>query len=223
MKIYAKIQSALWKNFKFFYYIKGFLRLLTPRSYFQRKLKKALQTAKNYDAEYLEKRVSYYIKLKEQYSTNKNFKTLANFKYIKELKNYFFDTYQYSRYFADTNKIAYAYGDVIHIPNEPAIVKSRPIAGNNENSVLLKLDKVRHFVFVNDKKEFTDKKFKLLWRGNVFPNQLSRIVLLNNLYGHPLCDIGCVNDAEGFEDKKAEKLMLYEHLDYQFILMSPLI
>ncbi len=108
--------------------------------------------------------------------------------------------------------------DVIHIPDEPAIVKSRPIAGNNENSVVLKLDKVRHFVFVNDRKEFEDKKFKLLWRGNVFPNQLSRIVLLNNLYGHSLCDIGCVNDAKGFEDKKAEKLTLYEHLNYQFIL-----
>ena len=50
----------------------------------------------------------------------------------------------------------------------PSIVKSRPIMGNNENSVLLNLDKVRHFVFLRDKREFVKKENKAIFRGKIY-------------------------------------------------------
>lgn len=49
-------------------------------------------------------------------------------------------------------------GDVYFTPDSPTIVKSRLLIQNNENSVLMKLDKLRHFMFVDDKIPFTSKK-----------------------------------------------------------------
>ena len=43
-------------------------------------------------------------------------------------------------------------GDLVSVPNIPSIVKSRPLVAGNENSVIMKLDKVRHFIFIKDEK-----------------------------------------------------------------------
>lgn len=55
-------------------------------------------------------------------------------------------------------------GDIIIVPDYPSIVKSRPLVTgdqrlsiDNTNSVVMKLEKDRHFVFVNDTKPFHEK------------------------------------------------------------------
>ena len=50
------------------------------------------------------------------------------------------------------------FGDIVEIPKIPSIVKSRPISKYNHNSVLLKLNKVRHFTYTNDNNKFEEKK-----------------------------------------------------------------
>ena len=55
----------------------------------------------------------------------------------------------YTRLFNSSNKMSYCFGDLTEIPKIPSIVKSRPISNDNANSVLLNLNKVRHFSFAS--------------------------------------------------------------------------
>lgn len=107
-------------------------------------------------------------------------------------------------------------GDITHVPDFPTIVKSRPIGDHNANSVILNLDKVRHFIFVNDKKPFAGKKDMLIGRGAVTQPHRKRFQEL--YFNHPLCNIGQVNmDNEG-NKFLVEKMTIDEQLEYKFIL-----
>jgi hypothetical protein len=102
------------------------------------------------------------------------------------------------------------------VPAEPSIVKSRPIAGNNSNSVILNLDKVRHFTFIDDKKDFRKKKNMLVSRNYV--SQEHRIRFLEMYINHPLCNIGKINESNNHQNLLKEILTIEEQLDYKFIL-----
>ena len=54
-------------------------------------------------------------------------------------------------------KANFLLGDITRIPTVPSLVKSRPIAGDNANNVLLPLDAQRHFQFVQDALAFDEK------------------------------------------------------------------
>lgn len=102
------------------------------------------------------------------------------------------------------------------MPPGPSIVKSRPIYDNNLNSVVLNLDKVRHFTFINDKKDFRKKKNMLVGRNNA--GQLHRIKFLEMYFNHPLCNIGKVNKDYNHDNLLKGRLTIEEQLDYKFIL-----
>ena len=96
------------------------------------------------------------------------------------------------------------------------MVKSRPIDGNNEYAVVMKLNKVRHFIFTKDKKEYKSKQNKLIGRMNV--NQEQRLRFLDMYFEHPLCDVGQINEKGGNKKYLVDYLTIEEHLDYKFIL-----
>src|SRR5690606_15946960 len=115
----------------------------------------------------------------------------------KGSKTYYFDLFEQARYFDQNLKGHFLFGDITEVPNEPTILKSRPIGGDNANSVLLKLNRVRHFLYVkHDKKSFSQKKDKLVSRGKVHPSQPHRILFLERYFNHPMCNIGKVNANE---------------------------
>lgn len=112
--------------------------------------------------------------------------------------------------------IDYVFGDVTHIPNSPSIVKSRPISAGNQNSVLLNLDKTRHFVWVKNDKPFHEKKDLLIGRGGAdLPN---RFDFYEKYFNHPLCDLGFVGRGIGKPEWQKPKFGIEKHLDYKFIL-----
>lgn len=206
------------KNPKFIYYGVNLFRLLVPKFFFQIRLhhKLALSTSRK-DWSYIQQRVQYYNKLCGNVALPSSFPKLAEHKMGKQ-KVYFFDTYQYTRWFSDTFRWGFCPGDVIYVPEYPSIVKSRPLVDNNENSVLLKLDKVRHFIFVNDKKTFAEKKNRVIFRGKVKGKQ-SRRKFMEMYFHHPMCDLGDVskNTTDPVE-WQTEKKTIREHLDYKFIM-----
>ncbi|KAA6325927.1 hypothetical protein EZS27_024907, partial [termite gut metagenome] len=121
------------------------------------------------------------------------------------------------RYFPNHLKTAFLFGDVIHVPEIPSIAKSRPINGDNANSVTLNLEKVRHFMFVKDKKKFQDKKDKLIGRAVV--TQPHRIKFWEMYFKHPLCNIGQTNkNNTNHPEWIVEPMTIDEHLEYKFIL-----
>lgn len=169
------------------------------------------------DYKYIRQRVDYYNKLSGEVRLPSSASYLVEHKIGKQ-KVYFFDTYQYTRWFPESFQWGFCPGDVIYVPEYPSIVKSRPLTSNNENSVILKLDKVRHFIFVNDKKKFAEKKDMIIFRGKV-KGKPSRKRFMEMYFHHPMCDLGDVskNTADPVE-WQTEKKTIREHLDYKFIM-----
>ena len=216
MKQLLKQYSFKHKNSKILYYGINFTRQLFPKAIFRSILERKISDVKDFDIDYVRKRLNYYNKLEEKFNLSDAVKSLGYFKLTKRHKTYFFDSYEYTRYFNEGLRIDFNFGDVTSVPSEPTIVKSRPITGNNANSVILNLDKVRHFTFINDKKDFIKKKNMLVGRNVV--GQAHRIKFLEMYINHPLCNIGKINNDENHADLLRGRMTIEEQLDYKFIL-----
>ncbi len=207
------------KNTKFTYFAKGVLRLFIPKAILRKRLPHIIKSGlAEYDLETLKERVGYYNKLSSKTPLQPDAPRLAEHFLTKKGHAYFFDTEEYTRYFPQSLHWRHIPGDVTHIPPEPSIVKSRPIAGDNANSVLLKLNKVRHFIFVKSDIQFHDKRDVAVFRGKV-PLKQKRIDLFERHFQNPLCDLGntCRNRPAPPEWSKP-KMTIHEQLQYKFIL-----
>ncbi len=131
---------------------------------------------------------------------------------------YFFDAFEYTRWFDPALHWDYLFGDVTRVPDHPAIVKSRPVAGENACSVLLNLDKVRHFVFLNDRIPFREKADKAIFRGDI-REKPHRVRFLELYAAHPSVDTGVIGPLGSHpREWAAPKISLWDHLAYKFIL-----
>jgi len=216
MGISSFLANRKYKNNRPAYYVRAILRELLPDFFCRIQLKSKLKNQTEFDIEYIQRRVNYYCKL-QNCKPPFNFQVqLSEFKIPARIRAYYFDSYEYTRFFSKKRRATFLPGDITHVPDFPTIVKSRPIGDHNANSVILNLDKVRHFIFVNDKKPFAGKKDMLIGRGAVTQPHRKRFQEL--YFNHPLCNIGQVNmDNEG-NKFLVEKMTIDEQLEYKFIL-----
>jgi hypothetical protein len=168
------------------YYIRNIARDLAPQFLFRNLLPRLLAEADRYDAAYLSQRANYYNKLShplrpQEYSAN-----VATLPMDRSM--YYYDLKEHARYFPRRFRLNYAFGDVTQVPDRPSFVKSRPIFGDNQNSLLINLDKFRHFNFPGDEMDFRDKKPIAVWRGGL--HNPKRVALVSRHFDHPLCDVG---------------------------------
>lgn len=207
------------KQVKFWYYIRNYgLCFFSNRSGgYKRQISNLKSKVTEIELKNVESRLNYYCK------TSNASVFLSGKKFIKDLrtpqtpKAYYFDTYEYARFFDKNQPIEFVFGDVTHIPDTPSIVKSRPISDDNQNSVLLNLDKARHFVWIENDKPFYEKKNLLIGRGAIY--QQHRYDFYQKYFGHPLCDLGAVGKVGMTESEWLKpKISIEEHLDYKFIL-----
>ena len=215
MKSMLKRLEWKHKNNKFLYYLKVLTRELLPGAPFRSNLPKRLASISEFDIEYIKKRVNYYNKLSKTIPLSEQAIPLEQLKIPKRQRVYYFDTTEFTRYFDRRLRFRFLFGDVTVVPEEPSIIKSRPILPNNSNSIVLKLDKIRHFMFAKDHKDFISKKNMLVWRGVVKREHRKRFMEL--YFGHPLCNIGQINKGMN-EHWIKERLTIDYHLDYKFIL-----
>jgi hypothetical protein len=205
------------KNNRFVYYLRAITRQFIPGILLQSTLTRKLGDLKDVDLDYILKRVNHYNKLSQNTELPASSVLLKDFKFPKRQKTYYFDTQEYTRYFNLKLRISYLFGDVTRVPDSPAIVKSRPITPNNTNSVVLKLDKLRHFMFVHDVKSFEIKKNLLIGRCVVRREHRRRFYEL--YFNHPMCNLGETNSAaDRHQHWVKDYLTIDEHLDYKFIL-----
>ncbi len=200
------------KNFAF--YTKNILKSLIPNYFSQRKLNYWLQEANKYSKDEIQERLTYYI-TSNNGELAKNAISLKDFKRPKKGTMYYFDLVQYTRYFKNNLKIKFKFGDVQENQDSLTIVKSRPI-NHTGNSVLMKLDALRHYYFVDDKIPFSEKKNEAVWRG--FIHKENRRSLVEKFHNHPKCNIG--NIPLHNENPAWEKpfISIEEQLQYKFIL-----
>lgn len=225
--MFSFIRKQKHKNNKPLYYLKNFVRYYMPQWIYQKQLSGILEQLGKLNTEekaYILKRVNYYNKLeKDCHIDNSKSIQLKEFKLPKKKKGqylnrtYFFDAYEYTRYFPNRYSIVTLFGDITQVPDIPSLTKSRPIAEDNANSVILNLDKIRHFTFVKDKKAFTEKKNILI--GRAYVRQPHRIRFWEMYFGHPMCDLGQINTNYIHRPEWIVKpISIDEHLDYKFIL-----
>lgn len=206
---------------KFFYYLKSCTILLMPHFILKARKQCFLQKYyPKYNNADLQSRLDYYNKLKEKKQIPQSSPTLANHKLknVNYSKVYFFDSYEFTRYFSKTLPWLFLPGDITDLQPYPTIVKSRPITENNENSVLLKLNKIRHFIFVKDKTKFEDKIPKILFRGAAHGKPI-RQKFIEMYINNPMCDVkDTAKDSINPINWQSKPISIKEQLKYRYIM-----
>lgn len=129
---------------------------------------------------------------------------------------YYYDIRQWMRPFDPQACVNFIPGDITTVPPVPSLTKSRPVDGDNANSVLLRLNQVRHFVWVHDRIPYNRKISRAIFRGKV-PGKPKRELLFDKYFGHPMIDLGD-SDRHGREEWHTPRMTLYDQLRYKWIL-----
>lgn len=228
-KLIYKLRSG--KPIKFLDFAKNFSALVMPKVYYRARLKNKLEKAKKRpDYAYMKERVDYYIKVNQSWTIDPKDKVerskawlhyrgaIGDYRRKMFCTAYFFDQRDVTRWFYPRLRWNFCPGDVYFTPKAPTVVKSRLLTEDNQNSVLLKLDKLRHFLFIHDHKQFTEKKDCAIFRGKIRESRL-RTVFIKKFIHNPLCDCGVVGKNEGFPEEWIKpKMTIRQHLNYKFIL-----
>ena len=222
-KIYYLLHNGKNSNLK--YYARSYLRKLTPGIFFRMQRRHLLgQLDGRADRDEIRRRTDYYCRLTaespierplwEQQAVETRHQPMTN------QSTYYHDALEYARYFDPQLRWVLLSGDTKHIPQLPSITKSRPLAGNNANNVLLNLDKNRHFLFVNDHKMWRNKRDCAIFRGDLGPHKQNRDIFMQ-LFANgqsPLVDAASTNRIEEHPEWQGQKLTIGEHLDYKFVM-----
>ena len=204
------------KNIKLFYYLGGYLRLIFPLLKIRNNyLKRLLKKFKN-EMDYIKMRVNYYNKINYKISPGRDWISIYSMKIPNQGTVYFFDLKEYVRFYPSKFLVRFLFGDITKIPKSSSFVKTRPIKGNNENSVLFKLNKVRHFTYTNDRVKFSNKLNILIGRNAV--QQKQRIDFFKKYFDHPLCNLGQINSGTNHDIWLKNKISINEQLKYKFVL-----
>ena len=214
---------------KFFYYLINTFSLFIPSTLKHLLLKRELKKIDRFDASYIETRVNYYFQRNKKFEIGptainhkglfkrqiRKFKeNIIQKKRTKKRTTYFFDLYNLLSFFNLNNKVEIKFGDITQGFSNPVIVKSRPIK-DSSNSVVLKLNRIRHFYFLSDQKKFTDKKDIAVWRGNANNSELRRF-FIKNYHTVPNFDIG--QHGPKIDEPYFKGFMpIEEQLDHKFI------
>lgn len=203
------------RNIKFLYYAHGMLREGLRRLGHRKSRQSLLKQIKGLDSETLHHRLAYYCKSDVGFTLGETAVAIGDLKLPEKSRTYYFDLMEYACYFPDRLTLCYAFGDVTHIPYTPTLVKSRPIQRNNENAVLFKLNKVRHFTFTHDRTPYHKKKRMLLGRAKVY--QEHRRAFFRQYVNHPMCNLGQINSGTPHDEWIRQKMSINQHLAYKFI------
>lgn len=200
---------------KFFYYLNNLLLNVVP-SYLFTRYKNKLEKQFSTDAEAIQRRVDYYCKLEQPATLNGNAECRAiNYK-LRNKSAYYYDLKQYLYYFPKRFKFCYYFGDKVAVESCPTLYKARPTEGDNKNSVLFKLDKIRHFRFIQDATPFHAKKDMAVFRGRV--TQKHRLRFMNAMFGHPFMDAGQSNTSDTNPEWQKPFMSVEEQLQYKFMI-----
>lgn len=202
---------------KICFYMRGGLEhLFIPKIFYRVCLNRWVESAGQYDTDEVDYRVNYYNKLSHTLSLPEE--AVTSNQIPKRKASYLIDFRRILRYFPADVRIFARFGDIRDVSAWPSFVKTRPIKEPNANSILLRLNSIRHFRPITDTLTFREKRDTLVWRGKVKPNHRSTI--FKQHFGNPLMNIGMTNDRPEAELQPWRKpyLSIPEQLQHKFIL-----
>lgn len=201
------------KSRKLRYYSAGLFQLLAPDALFRYRLDRIL--AGHQDLDDVLERVNYYNKRETPFTLDTHAQRIADFRYERR-GTYYLDAKSVVRYFDPACRFAYRFGDVTQVPDVPSFVKSRPIDGDNANAVLLKLNRIRHYNFIDDPQPFERKRNAVVWRGKCFHEQ--RRAIVRRLHDQPAMDIGQTDPKLKSQPDYRPFMSIRDQLRYKFVL-----
>lgn len=237
-RLFYIIFRGVHMNLKLPYMVHGVLMLIMPKYFYRYKRKlilKCYESLDNKEKEYINFRVNYYCKtperivladIHEQLPNGKapyKIRKLRDHSFFNKIGNtvYFFDTYEYTRYFPQDFKWLQLVGDVFYKLPAPAITKSRLIPSKEEysNEIIINQDKIRHFRFIHDPITWEEKKARVLFRGACH-GKPRRELFLRLFINNPLFNIKDTarDSSNPPEWQQKKELTLYDHLEYRYIM-----
>ena len=171
------------------------------------------------DQRQLEARANYYNRLTHHFLPGKSAEQIGKFRFTNKSSAYCYDFRNMIQHFPPEMTVEYLFGDITHVPTLPCFVKSRPVGRSslNRNSILLKLNSVRHYRFVSDPLPFEKKLPLAVWRGK--SNNPLRVQLAKQFKDHPLCNVGCIQHKEPSKQSYHREYMgIEEQLRYRYVL-----
>lgn len=203
------------KNSRIAYQWRCLMHRLAPAWWLRSRSKQLLDSLDfRSDKEYILERVNYYCKLIQPSLISGHY-TIGDMTGNKK-RNYFRDFFEYSRFFNPSLKVDCKFGDNTIVPTTPSIIKSRPIGNHNENCVVCNLDKVRHFVFLNDNLDFESKADQAIFRGAA--HQRHRVDFMEKYFGSEWVDCGDTGVKPTKKEWRKPLITLYDHLKYKFVI-----
>ncbi|WNJ20521.1 glycosyl transferase family 90 [Pontibacter sp. G13] len=200
---------------KFLYYLRNVGLSFMPQSYFRWRYRRLKAQLAQYHPQAIQDRVDYYVKPNTEFDVSSKAVAVKNYERTGG-SAYYFDLKEFLYYFEQNTRFAFHFGDETHIESSPTLFKARPIAGDNANSVLFKLNKHRHFRFVDDKLSFREKRDQLVWRGGAYQPHRKRFI--EAYWEHPMCNAGQTNKPVEDVPWQKEFMSISEQLQYKFIL-----
>ncbi|MGN0281210.1 MAG: glycosyl transferase family 90 [Prevotella sp.] len=205
------------------FYIRNFLLYSVPNGIYRQFCIPKATCLSNAELSVVEDRVNYYLRLSPTSNYGISDVSVGQFLFPfrakgKKHSSYFFDLYETIRLFPPTNRFCYVFGDIDYETTKASFVKARPICNGYTNSVIFKLNKVRHFRFVNDKMPYNEKKDMLVFR-NVVKCQPQRTLFVAKFCNSKMCDVGQINedDCENNPERVKPYMSMKEMLKYKFI------
>lgn len=215
MKILPKHQT---ENVRLLFFLRGLAKFMTPGWLSRGRLERDWAALPETERAALQKRVDYYCRLDTAFDVGPQAISIAAFRWkaLGKKTNYYFDLLEHLRIFPGGNRFNYRFGDKTFVPEYPGFVKARPIEGNVGNSVLINLDKIRHFNFVHDPLAWEDKQDMLVWRGSA--KQKHRTRMFEQFFGHHMFDLGSTYYRGGPPEWQKPFMTIRDQLKYKFIL-----
>jgi hypothetical protein len=210
------------KNSKAAYYMQAALRDMLPDRLYAMRLNRELERcAAMYDRDYIADRVDYYCKLSSPVTLGSDSEPIGALQRKGNPSTYYYDSREALQWFNPELRWHYLFGDIRDIPAEPTVVKSRALGTDNSNSVLLKLDRCRHFVYINDHLQPEEKEDRAIFRGHIGTRE-NRALFCRMYADNPRVDAADTlpGATEGHKHTSQMKPMMsfYEHLRFRYIM-----
>lgn len=207
------------KNVKLFYFTGAYLRRLIPRWWLvwrRRAILYRLRRRKDFPE--LKRRIDYYCRFSEGRLAEDARPVAGRESTPPCAKVYRLDSEEVRRYFSREMRWQIVPGDNVRAFRSPTIVKSRPVGSQSRYDVLLKLNRVRHFIFLRDRVAWERKRPIAIFRGRIGA-QMRRLEFIRCFEGCKLVDAGCIDSPEGVKPQWIRsKITLYEHFNYRYII-----
>lgn len=195
--------------------------MLPDRLYAMRLNRELERCAAMYDRDYIADRVDYYCKLSRPVTLGSDSEPIGALQRKGNPSTYYYDSREALQWFNPELRWHYLFGDIRDIPAEPTVVKSRALGTDNSNSVLLKLDRCRHFVYINDHLQPEEKEDRAIFRGHIGTRE-NRALFCRMYADNPRVDAADTlpGATEGHKHTSQMKPMMsfYEHLRFRYIM-----